>query len=122
MLKDAGQTWQDFLESFGLPVYDESTVPDNATLPYITYAWTATELEAPTSLPVSLWYRSKSWKDITQKAEQFFDGIGYGGKSIRTISGYLWILRGSPFYQRVTDEDDGIRRIMMNITVEEFRT
>lgn len=122
MLKDGGQTWQEWLESFGLPTYDESTVPDDATLPRITYTWAETELDAPTSIPVSLWYRAKGWKDITQKAEEFFDGIGNGGKTIKTNDGYLWVLRGSPFYQRVTDEDDGIRRIVLNITVEHLRT
>ena len=122
MLKDGGQTWQEWLEGFGLPTYDESTVPEDATLPRITYQWAETELDAPTSIPVSLWYRAKGWKDITQKAEEFFDGIGYGGKTIKTNDGYLWVLRGSPFYQRVTDEDDGIRRIVLNITVEHLRT
>lgn len=122
MLKDAGQTWQDFLAGFGLPVYDENTVPDDASMPRITYSWAETELDVPTTLSASIWYLSKSWKDITQKAEQIYDAIGYGGITLPTNDGYLWVLRGSPFYQRVTDTNDGVRRIALNITVEHFRT
>lgn len=121
MLKDGGQTWQEWIEGFSLPAYDESTVPEDASMPRITYAWSETEFDTPTTLPVSLWYRAKGWKDITQKAEEIYDDIGYGGKTLKTTDGYLWVLRGSPFYQRVTDEDDGIRRIMLNIIVEHFR-
>ena len=34
--------------------------------------------------------------------------------------GYLWIKRGNPFAQRMSDENDGIRRIYINIELEYF--
>lgn len=32
------QAIQAFWESFGVPAYEESTVPDDAVMPYITYS------------------------------------------------------------------------------------
>jgi hypothetical protein len=32
----------------------------------------------------------------------------------------VWIYRGSPFSQRMSDVDDTVRRIIINITVEYF--
>jgi hypothetical protein len=32
------QALQSFWESFGIPAYNEYTVPDNAEMPYITYS------------------------------------------------------------------------------------
>ena len=121
VLKDAAQTWNDFLASFGLPVYDENTVPEDAAMPRLTYSWSESELDAPVALSVSLWYRSKSWKDITLMAENLYDEVGYAGKVLPIVGGYLWIKRGSPFSQRVSDPDDGIRRILINFTVEFLR-
>ena len=31
--------YKDYWLSFGLPVYDENTVPDTARMPYITYQY-----------------------------------------------------------------------------------
>lgn len=120
-LKDAAQTWVDFLEQFDLPVYDENTVPEDAPLPRITYSWAEGELETPVVLSASIWYRSKSWKEITLKAEDVYKAVGYGGAVLPIPEGYIWVTRGAPFSQRVTDEDDGIRRVLLNFTAEFLR-
>lgn len=119
--KDAAQTWHDFLASFDLPAYDENTVPEDAALPRITYSYVASELDAPVSLTASLWYRSKSWREITLKAEEIYEHVTRGGEARSMQGGYLWIKRGSPFSQRISDTDDGIRRILLNFTVEFLR-
>lgn len=121
VLKDAAQTWNDFLEGFGLPAYDENTVPEDAEMPRLTYSWSESEMDAPVALSASLWYRSKGWKSITLMANSIYAGVGYAGKVLPVVGGYLWIKRGSPFSQRVTDPDDGIRRILINFTVEFLR-
>lgn len=120
-VKDAAQTWVEFLSGFGLPVYDENTVPEDARIPRITYNWAESEFEAPVLVSASLWYRSKSWAEITQKADQIFDAVGYGGQVLPVTNGFLWVTRGTAFSQRVTSTDDGIRRVLLNFTLEFLR-
>ena len=86
---------------------------------YITYEVQTANLGDPVALTASLWYRSTSWAEITQKAEEIAQAIGYGGKVIPVEGGYLWIKLGSPFAQRMpVDEDDSMRRIYLNISVD----
>jgi len=123
---DSLQTLNKFWNSFNLKAYDENTVPDNAMTAndgkYITYSVSTAYFDEPVALSASVWYKSTSWAEITQKAEEIGDAIGLGGKVIRFDGGGLWIKRGTPFSQRMSDEDDTIRRVYINIEVEYFRT
>jgi hypothetical protein len=116
------QAIHSFWSSFGLPAYDENTVPDKAKMPYITYSVSESEFEYPTALTGSLWYRSPSWEDITLKSYEISKYISLSGKLIQLDDGKLWIYRGSPFAQRMADTDDTVRRIVINIVAEFFTT
>lgn len=109
-----------FWSSFGIPAYDENTVPDDAPLPRLTYSVSVSEFDDPVSNSASIWYRTRSWEAITLKAEEIYDTIGLGGLIVNYDGGKIWIKRGSPFYQRMSDEDDTIRRIYINIETEFF--
>ena len=68
---DKVQALHSFWNSFGLMAIDESSaydermdIPDN----YITYEVQTSNLGDPVALSASLWYRSTSWADISQKA------------------------------------------------------
>ena len=113
------QALQQFWSGF-LPAYDESTVPKDAQMPYITYTVSDSFLDFPVPLTASLWYRSQSWEEITLKSYEVSNAISLGGKVIQVDGGRMWIYRGSPFAQRVRDEDDTVRRMLINITVEYF--
>lgn len=116
---DKSQAIDNFWKRFGLPAYDENTVPDDAPLPRITYSVETDSLDGELSLTASLWYRSKSWKDITQKAEDIGEYIvKMMPPTIPIDNGRLYISKGSPFAQRMTDPDDSIRRILLNINAE----
>lgn len=112
------QAIQQFWGSFGIGAYDENTVPDDAQLPYITYSVSIGELDKPVAVSASIWYRSKSWADISEKANDIERYIGYGGRLIYHDRGTIWVKRGIPFAQRMSDEDDSIRRIYLNIEME----
>lgn len=112
------QALNSFWNGFGLTAYDESTVPDNAPLPYITYSAGEDDFNHPVSLTASIWYRSKTWVDITNKLDQISEWISRGGIMVAYDQGAMLIRKGTPFAQRVKDEDDSIRRIYMNIEVE----
>lgn len=113
------QALQEFWSSFGLTAYDENTVPDDATPPYITYSVSTGAYGSSISMPASLWYRSQSWKSITEKADEIAEYIGLGGKMIVHDTGALWIKQASTFAQRMSDDvDKSIRRIVLNIVVD----
>ena len=112
--------WQSihhFWESFGIPAYDENSVPDKAVAPYITYSAEVGSFEQPLALTGSIWYRSTSWKDISNKADEVARAAHC---LIRVTGGYLFITRGSPFAKRVPDEDDTVKRIYINLMAEFF--
>lgn len=116
---DRTQALYSFWSSFGLHAYDEQTVPDGVQMPYITYETAAGDLYQQVALTASIWYRSNSWSEITQKMENINDELGLGGKVVPFEGGALWIKRGSPFAQRVAEpNDDSVRRYFLNIVAE----
>lgn len=112
------QALQSFWEGFGIPAYNEYTVPDSAEMPYITYSVSEGAINMPISLTASIWYRMPSWEAITLKSYEISKRITIGGKVIPIDGGYLWLYRGSPFSQRLNDPDTTIRRMLLNVTAE----
>jgi hypothetical protein len=116
---DKAQAIHEFWSSFDLPAYDESSVPDNAVMPYITYNVVTDGLDSVLPLHGSLWYRTTSWEGISKKAEDIAQALGENGYLIKKIDdGYVWMQKGRPFAQRMTDEDEQVRRIYVNVTAE----
>jgi hypothetical protein len=107
-----------FWSSFGVPAYDSSTVPDDAPLPRITYEVQVNGWGEITLIYGSIWMKSTGWKEITSVADKIDSRLSEGGQTIRYDDGMLWIKKGSPFMQRMSDPDDTIRRILVNIEVE----
>ena len=112
------QAYHAFLASFGWPVYDENTVPDDAPMPRNTYNFVDAEFGEPVAMSISAWDRSTSWASVTAMKDSVYSAIGLGGKIIRFGGGYIWVKRGQPFSQRMADENDSIRRIYINVEVE----
>lgn len=114
---DKWQAITSFWSGFGLPAYDENIIPESAEMPYITYESQTDSIGSALLLTGSLFYRSTSWAEISQKADEI-------GKYIESMScikiddGVVFITKGSPFAQRMSDEDNNVRRILINIQVE----
>lgn len=116
---NAIQTLHNFWNGFGLPAYDETDVPDDAQLPYITYEVSNDYFGGVLAQAASVWYRSSSWVAVTEKEQQIADYIGRGGRMVAFDGGAFWIKRGEPWAQRMGDpDDDMIRRIALNIEIE----
>lgn len=115
---NSAQALHNFWSGFGLPAYDENTVPDEAQLPYITYEMGDDFFDNPMARSASIWYRSTSWSEITEKEQEIADFIGRGGRSIACDGGGIWIKRGTPWAQRMQESSDMIRRIVLNLEVE----
>lgn len=115
---DKDQALYHLWSGFGLPAYDETSVPDNTEYPYITYSTSISSLGNPVTLNASIWYRSNSWVDASRKAEEIAEYIGIH-RVIPLDTGYLYIVQGSPFAQRMGDDtDERIRRIIINLQAE----
>ena len=113
------QSLQAFWGGFGIPAYDENTVPDDAALPYITYEASKDFFGATLAQSASLWYHSASWADITAKEQEIANFIGRGGRQIAYEDGAIWIKRGQPWAQRMDEPSNRmVRRIVLNIEVE----
>lgn len=108
-----------FLNEFGIPAYPVSSVPDDATMPYITYtlvtnAWG----DGEQNLAIDVWYRGESEAKPNAKVQEISDHIGIGGVMVACDGGAAWIKRGEPFSQVVTDEDNAVKRRLVNLSIE----
>ena len=108
-----------FWNGFQIPAYDENTVPDDATLPYITYETQTDNFGNLLACSASVWYRGTSWEDVVKKAEEIGSRIGRGGIMLDFEGGAVWLTKGSPWTRRMNDpDDDMVRRIVLNFNVE----
>ena len=120
------QALNSFWNGFGLKAYDENSVPDKALkdlmdkgIPYITYEVTTDSFDHEVPAVASLWYRSSTWADVTEKEMQIADFITRGGRMIAYDGGAMWIQKGTPWSQRMGDpSDDMIKRIVLNLRIE----
>ncbi len=116
-----------FWNSFGLPAIDENSAYDTQVLeeqnigyPRITYEVAESNLGEPQQLTASIWYRNTSWQAAETKAKQISAFIGYGGKTFPVDGGYMRIMlpRDTTIFRRMSDPDDSLRRIVINISVD----
>ena len=111
-----------FWSMFGLPAYEENSVPsgeDGAEFPYITYQVVTESFGNDVAMAGSVWYRSTSWKEANAKAQEISNVLGSGGVTLACDGGIIWLRRGVPFAQSMGDDsDDLIKRKYINITAE----
>ena len=114
-----GAALQSFFDRI-MTSYAASAVPDDATLPYLTYelltsAWNGGEV----GLTVNMWFRTTSEKEPNAAVDKLSKAIGLGGVQIPCDDGVIWLKRGSPWAQSLTDETDKtIKRRYINVTAE----
>ena len=110
---------QAFFEQF-LPSYAASAVPDDVEFPFLTYelitsAWEGGEV----GVTVNLWYYTTSEAVPNAKAQEISEAIGVGGIVLKCDGGYIWLKRGSPWCQSLTDNTDNqVKRRYINISAE----
>ena len=114
-----GAALQSFFNGI-MPAYVETSVPDDASFPYLTYqlalnAWDSGE----TALAINMWFYTTSEAIPNAKAQELSDAIGYGGVTIPCDGGFIWLKRGSPWCQNLQDDTDkNIKRRYINVTAE----
>lgn len=117
---DKAQAIDVFWNSFGLSAYDENSVPEDASFPYITYSEARDSLGNMITLNASIWDNSTSWARISIKADDIAKKIAeHGHYTIKIDDGYVWLVKGSPFAQRMGDPNrNEIKRIYLNVLGE----
>ena len=115
---DKIQALHNFWSSFGLKAYDESTVPDDAQMPYITYECNVGDYGEDVASSASVWYYGDSWKPIENKMTEIDERLKDGGATIGYDGGNIWIKKSSPYRSRVEDSNDMVRRYLVNVMIE----
>ena len=118
---DKGQALYNFWSKFGLPAYEENTVPEDSGDRYITYSVQFGNLDDVINLYGNIWdYNSHSWEFVDKKAQEISEyiekkhPISYG-----IDNGRLYIAAGKPFAQHMSDPNsDLVRRVYINIQAE----
>lgn len=118
---DKWETIYHFWSSFGVPAYEQNSVPDyrDLTFPYITYEAAASGFEEPVSVAASIWDENSSWvraDALADKIERYIRKMGCpvidGGRY------HVWIGE-TTFAQNMGDpNNDRIRRKVLNVNFE----
>ena len=109
-----------WFNSFGIPFYPSTAVPEDAVFPWGTYepvtsAWDGGEV----ALTVNLWYHTASEAPPNAKAREISRRLGRGGTLVPCDGGAVWLKRGAPFCQSLADAaDPQIKRRCLNLTAE----
>lgn len=109
---------KEFAESFGLPAYTVESVPDDVSVPYLTYPLTEPEWSQKATWYIQGWYRTTSNAQLSAKADEITKAIGTGIR-INTGVGYVVIYPESPLVQILVDGD--YRSFYINLTVNSFQ-
>ena len=120
---DRWETQYSFWASFGVPAYEENSVPDadEITFPYITYQGVSGGFNADVPVSASIWTRSPSWLSADTLAdviEAKLGGRNGGGYVQRHDGGGIWITAENNFAQNMGDpEDDLIKRKLLSVVL-----
>ena len=116
---DKEQSINNFWSRFGIPAYDENSVADDVTYPFIAFSVATGKLGDTVQLYANMYYRSTSWKDITHKKDEIAQYLGDGGKVIPLDRGYSYFCQGDPFAQRMNEPGDNmVKRYYLQLQAE----
>ena len=118
------QALYEFFNTFGVTGYRNTSVPDDAVLPYLTYTCPVSSiLEDPVSITVHTYHYTESEAVPDVLAEAIRKKIGMGGIILNCDGGGIWLKWGSPWCQSLVDDTDStIKRRYINITAEFLTT
>lgn len=113
---DRWQALYAFWSGFGLPAYEENSVPtgdDRPGYPYITYEASVTPWDGDVLLSASVWTRSTSWLQADTIADQIEATIRDGYVQ-EYDGGMIYIVPNDPFSKHMGDPDDNmIKRALL---------
>ena len=104
-----------FFSQFG-KAYIETSVPESAEFPYITYKCGSEDWNNKALISCSIYSKSSSYVELSEIAERILDNAR-DGVIINIEGGYLCIYLGEPEFQIVPNADYNIRQGYINLVV-----
>lgn len=118
-MRQTAKALNDFANSFHIPAYSTDTVPDDVTLPYITFPITEPEWNQKATWYLQGWYKTTSNAEMFAKADEIIREIGTG-LIINTEDGYLVIYPETPLVQLIVNGDE--RSFYINLSINAYHT
>lgn len=117
---DKSQAIHNFWSGFGIPAWDENTVPDQPGERYIAYSVSTGSLDDVLNLSAKIWdTNTNSWEYVEKKAGEIAHAIAtMVPPTIQIDNGRLYISEGNPFSQRLPNPGEGVRGVYVNIQAE----
>jgi len=120
---DKAQALHQFWSGFGIPAWDENTVPDDDDIrgeKYIAYSVSTGSLDDVINLTAKIWdTNTSSWEFVENKAEEIAEYIAkMVPPTIPIENGRLYITKGKPFSQRLSNPNELVRGNYINIQAE----
>lgn len=113
------QTIYQFWASFGIPAYEENSVPDNAPQMYITFEQSTAMWGEQVALSANIWHKNvTSYLALYAKAKEIAELLGYGGLNVICDDGSITLRQGSPFALNGADDDGNTKQLYINVTAE----
>ena len=114
---NTAKTLKTFFSSFSLPAYTLESVPENVSLPYITYPLTEPEWNEKASFYCQVWYPKKKLADLLTKADEIIAAIGTM-KKFTQDGGYVVLYPSTPLIQLLNDEHT--QSAYINLTINAY--
>ena len=109
----------EWFNSFGIPAYPATAVPEDATFPYMTYTpKTSAFLDYQVSITVLLYYKTFSEAIPSAKAEEIAKEIRYGRRMLRCDDGLIWLKTDSPWSQSIEQDDNSLKTRQLLVIAE----
>jgi len=107
-----------FFSGFGIPAYVTDNIPDDATMPYITYDLIEPIPLSRGILNASVWYRDTGYAAISAKVDEIEAAINTG-VSLKTPSGavHLFRERSGAFCQMRNDPNRETKRAYLSMII-----
>lgn len=87
------------------PSYLQNTVPDSATLPYLTYTLDNVDWQDSNLIQVKIYNKEQGVKNTLTLAQKLSDKIGEG-ITINKNGTYIYMRKGSPFLQFMVEDEE----------------
>lgn len=105
-----------YWSSFGLPAYEENTVPDDAVMPYLTYQAVNGQLGGVPNASANLYYKGTSWTRIMQEVNQMEKAID---RQIFIEGGIMKVRKPlQHFAQPQPETVKNVRRMLLTVEIE----
>lgn len=101
-----------------ITAYPSTAVPEDASYPYMTYEYATDDFDHPVSITVQAYFHTESEAIPNAFADELADDIGRGGVVIPYDGGAVWMTKGTPFVNSLSEQDNTFKRRIFNITLE----